>query len=294
MTVRHAHPGRTPLYGDLDKHTDLGVIASNAFGEEVWLPQKQDTRSKSNYSVPALDKALDVIELLSREARSMSQAEIGRALGRSASEIFRTLSALEARSYIRKTQAGQYRLTLKLFELGRTHSPYEELMRVATPVMRKLSEDLGETCHLTALRRGEIVVLAQWEGPNPLRLSVEIGSRHPPLSTTSGRLILSAMDDDEQRSFLREHTEFETLPQDVKDSLLTRLRAINMRGYEIADGERFVGGLDVGVLIGTPGSSEKAALVVATLRTAHGPDQDRIRQAVIEAGKTITRNVGFA
>ena len=67
------------------------------------------------------------------------------ALGRNVSEIFRTLSALEGRGYIRRTQAGQYRLTLKLFELSRTHSPYEELLRVALPIMRDLSEEVCET-----------------------------------------------------------------------------------------------------------------------------------------------------
>lgn len=244
------------------------------------------------YAVPALDKALDVLELLAENAVSMSQAEIGRALDRSASEIFRTLSALEGRGYIRRTQAGQYRLTLKLFELSRTHSPYDELLRVALPVMRELSETVRETCHLTALRDGEIVVLAQHESPKPLRLSVEVGSRHSPLATTSGRIILSAMDETERDDFLRDYTDFDTLPEDVRDTFLTRVRAVAERGYELSDGERFVGGLDVGVLIGSRRSHIKAALVVATLRSAHGPDPEQIREAVGRAGRKITELVG--
>ncbi|WP_372574868.1 IclR family transcriptional regulator [Ruegeria jejuensis] len=245
------------------------------------------------YSVPALDKALDVLELLSDRAESMSQTDIGRALGRSSSEIFRTLSALETRGYIRRTQAGQFRLTLKLFELSRTHSPYEELLRVAQPIMRALSEEVGETCHLTALREGEIVVLAQVESPKPVRLSVEIGSRHSPLTTTSGRILLASMDDDERDRFLEMETEFPDLPEDIQNTLLTRVRTVQERGYEIADGERFVGGLDIGALVGHPGSTIKASLVVATLRSAQGPDPDRIREAVIATAHKISMTAGL-
>lgn len=250
-------------------------------------------RSPQKYIVPALDKALDVIELLSANAASMSQAEIGRALGRSASEIFRTLSALEGRGYIRRTQAGQYRLTLKLFELSRTHSPYEELMRVAAPVMRDLSEELRETCHLTTLRDGEIVVLAQHESPKPMRLSVEVGSRHSPLSTTSGRIILSAMSDSARDDFLKNYTEFSQLPKDMQDSFLLRSKTIRSNGYETAQGERFVGGLDVGVLIGSETSTIKAALIVATLQGVEGPDVEMIRDATVRAGRKITELIGM-
>lgn len=249
-------------------------------------------KEAQKYSVPALDKALDVLELLSESALSLSQAEICRALGRSASEIFRTLSALEGRGYIRRTQAGQYRLTLKLFELSRTHSPYEELLRVALPILRNLAEEVGETCHLTTLRDGEIVVLAQHESPKPLRLSVEVGSLHSPLSTTSGRILLASMSDEERHTFLTDYTEFYTLPTDFQDAFVTRVRSVQDLGYEIADGERFVGGLDVGVLVGTPRSQIKAALVVATLRSAHGPDTEKIRAVLTDAGHQITKLVG--
>lgn len=255
-------------------------------------PHKRGTKT---YAVPGLDKGLEVIELLSNSSVSMSQADIARALGRSASEIFRSLSALESKGYIRRTQSGQYRLTLKLFELSRTHSPYEELVRIASPIMRDLSEALLETCHLTTLRGGEIVVLAQNEAPKPIRLSVEVGSRHSPLSTTSGRILLAAMNEQERHQYLRDYTQFDRIGQERRAWLEQRFIEVGGNGYEIADGERFVGGLDVGVLVGTPQSTIKAALIVATLRGAQGgPDLDRIRDAVIESGMRITSQMGLA
>lgn len=267
--------------------SSIGVIAMDT--KQTSAKKAAEKKSTSTaYAVPALDKALDVLELLSARANSMSQAEISRALERNPSEIFRTLSALEHRRYIRRTQGGQYRLTLKLFELSRAYSPYEELLRVAMPVMRRLSEEVQETCHLTALRGGEIVVLAQHEAPKALRLSVEVGSRHSPLSTTSGRIMLAAMDDESCQAFLANYTEFADLPEDVRNTFLVKVRTVRERGYEITDGERFVGGLDFGVLVGTAQSEIKAALIVATLQSANGPDRPAILEAVVRAGKEIT------
>lgn len=252
-----------------------------------------NNQETSKYAVPALDKALDVIELLSENQSSMSQSDIARAIGKSTSEIFRTLNALEARRYIRRTEAGQYRLTLKLFELSRMHSPFDELLRVATPLMRELSEEVRETCHLTTLRDGEIVVLAQYESPKPIRLSVEVGSRHSPISTTSGRIILSSMTEKMRADFLTDYTDFNSLPKDVRDSFLTRVETIRMRGHEISDGERFVGGFDVGVLVGNSNTTVRAALILATLRSADGPELQPLIDAVSKYGSAITEKLGL-
>ncbi len=251
-----------------------------------------DRATASRYAVPALEKGLDVLELLSDRSESMSQTDIARGLGRNVSEVFRTLSALEGRGYIRRTPSGQYRLTLRLFEMSRTHSPYEELLRVALPVMRDLSAEVRETCHLTTLRDGAIVVLAQNESPKPVRLSVEVGSSHSPLATTSGRILLAAMEDGSRRDFLRDYTAFATWQEAERSAFLARVAEIAGRGYEIARDERHQGGLDIGVLVGTATSTMKAALIVATLRSGSGPDAEGIRTALARAANRINRLLG--
>ena len=105
---------------------------------------------RTKYSVPALEKALDVLEYLSEQAVPLTQAQLARALKRQSGEIFRMLACLESRGYLRREPAtGAYSLTLKLFELSRTHSPYELLLKVAEPLMRALAEELrasGAVC----------------------------------------------------------------------------------------------------------------------------------------------------
>ena len=52
---------------------------------------------RKQYRAPALEKGLDVLELLADSARPLSTIQIGESFGRSRSEIFRMLSVLEDR-----------------------------------------------------------------------------------------------------------------------------------------------------------------------------------------------------
>ena len=51
------------------------------------------------YTAPALEKGLDILELLSSTDAGLSLSEIARDLGRSVSEIFRMLVVLQQRGY---------------------------------------------------------------------------------------------------------------------------------------------------------------------------------------------------
>jgi DNA-binding IclR family transcriptional regulator len=217
--------------------------------------------------VPALDKALDILELLSREAVPLTQAQLTRALSRNPGELFRMLNCLETRGYLRREEgSGAYALTLKLFELSRTHSPHDTLLRVAQPRMRELSDAVRESCHLTVLHRERVLVLAQEESANPFRLSVEVGSLHPLSRTTSGRLFLAHMASEERDALLARDPDFTHRTARERAAFVARLAAIRAQGYERTERERFEGSLDLGCLVGSPRHRTRAALVIAVLR----------------------------
>ena len=55
------------------------------------------------YRAPALDKGLDILELLATTDEGLSQAEIAKALERSPNEIYRMLDRLVRRHYVVRT-----------------------------------------------------------------------------------------------------------------------------------------------------------------------------------------------
>jgi DNA-binding IclR family transcriptional regulator len=249
---------------------------------------------RAKYSVPAVEKALDVLEYLSEQAVPVTQAQIARALGRQAGEIFRLLTCLELRGYLRRdADTGGYALTLKLFELSRTHSPYEDLLAAAQPWMRRLAGEIREGCHLSVLHRDRVLVLAQEESPRPFRLSVEVGSLHSPLHTTSGRVLLAQLPEIRRDALLARVPEWEAEGATAQAAFLRRLKELQRRGHERSEGERFVGTLDLGVPIGSPGSSIGAALTISTLKHKEGPDLDAILPHLLSAARAIAAEAGL-
>lgn len=226
--------------------------------------------SPKTYRVPALDKGLDILECLSESRVTMSQAQIARALGRSPSEIFRMLATLERRGYLlRDPISSAYGLTLKLFELGQVHSPYDALVRAARWPMQELSVAIRQSIHLSVIHGTDIVVLHQEEGPTRVRLSIETGSAIPVLSSASGRVLLAAKPDADRDEFLAHSTSYPSMSADEQRQLLVHLERVREQGYESARSEHVAGVSDVSVLIGSLNSKSPAALAVAALTSDH-------------------------
>lgn len=247
------------------------------------------TGSKPNYSVPAVEKALDIIEYLAAEGVPMTRAQLARALNRQPPELFRMLTCLESRGYLwRDSASNAYALTLKLFELSRTHSPYEGLLRVAEPHIRSLAAELRESLHLSMLHGDQVMVIAQEESPKPFRLSVEVGSLHALAGTTSGRVLLAHLPENEAAALLKRDAGYRQLSADARHGLRDRLARIRTQGYEWSDGEWFESGVDLGVLVGSPDSRVKAALVMATLRRkGEGPVLEKVLPALQRCAHSI-------
>ena len=75
--------------------------------------------TKLSYRAPALDKGLDIIELLALSAEGLTQAQIANHLNKSVNEIYRMLNTLKERGYLEfEEKSDQYKLSFKLLNLS--------------------------------------------------------------------------------------------------------------------------------------------------------------------------------
>lgn len=247
-----------------------------------------------SYEAPALEKGLDILECLASQGVPLTQAQLARALGRSPNEFFRMLVSLERRGYIQRDQAsGAYALTLRLFTLSHTHSPAQGLKRAAARPMRELTHEVRESCHLSVIHRGELLVLAQEESPQKLRLSVEVGATFPLLHTVSGRLLLAHLAPDELEETLRANDEYAASAPEERATIGERLTLIRTRGYEEAYGETTEGVKDLAILVGVANAGIQAALTIASLGRKPRTRQDDLLPALRRCAETIGRTAGL-
>ena len=143
-----------------------------------------------DYRVPALEKGLDILELLADEPGALSQTEIAAATGRTVGQVFRVLAALEGRGYlVRDAQSGLYSFSMKTFDLAHRHSPVRGLIAAATPAMRELADAVRQSCNLSTLDAGRVRILAQVESPADFGFRVRVGALFSAESTATGRAL---------------------------------------------------------------------------------------------------------
>jgi DNA-binding IclR family transcriptional regulator len=139
------------------------------------------------YSAPALEKGLDVLELLAARGTPLTMSQIATELNRSVSELFRMVDALVHRGYVAQAESGEgFELTNKLFALGMARAPAKGLLVEALPEMRKLTRVIGQSCHLAVASESQMVVVARIEAPGNQGYSVRVGYHRPLIGSTSG------------------------------------------------------------------------------------------------------------
>jgi DNA-binding IclR family transcriptional regulator len=143
------------------------------------------------YASPALDKGLDIIELLAHQSAGLTKSQLARELKRTVSEIFRMLVCLERRGYIAQVEEERYSLTLKMFKLVQEHPPTERLIADALPVMNRLTHETLQSCHMGVLEGGRIVIVAQVNAPTDIGFFVKLGSTVDLMEAGSGYVILA-------------------------------------------------------------------------------------------------------
>lgn len=250
------------------------------------------TEPTDRYRAPALDKGLDILELLAEQPHGLTRAEIVKAMGRGPSEIYRMLERLVARDYVTRSQQGdRYALSLKLFVLGHRHPPIERLVAQALPAMEAFAMAAEQSCHLGIYNRGNIIVVAQVNGPGNWGLSLRLGVRVSLVDTGSGHAMLAFQTEQRRAEMLAEHEALEgetTLPEAQRDEILDRIRA---QGYWQGESRQTYGVTDISMPILGPQGHALAVLTCPFIRRIDrhvGSDLDTVRELLARAASGLS------
>ncbi|MEZ6049260.1 MAG: IclR family transcriptional regulator [Planctomycetaceae bacterium] len=245
---------------------------------------KNNDDSKTSYRAPALEKGLDVLELMAEAPHAMNLTDIARELGRTKQELFRIMTALQNRGYLLRDEAQRYRASTKMFELGSRNYSTQALVARSLPHMERLVDELGESCHLNIVVQDRMMVVARAECPADVSLAVRVGAAFQLHQRISGRVALACM----TRKQLAQYWERVCETSDVIESIEMELKQIRVNGYDLADSPIMRGVKDCAVPILKGNNSLLGVLCISYLtRVEEAVDREALPLLLKETARKI-------
>lgn len=246
------------------------------------------------YRAPALEKGLDILELLSAQAGGLILSQIAHSLDRSVQEVYRVVLSLERRGYVERRQPGDaYFLTIKLFDLASKHPPAQRLLEAGQTVLPALASETTEAVIMSVLDGAGTRVIMVADNPAPVGIKVRLGTQAKLLGSASGRTLFAFQEAEMQRALLKQVAPQYRGRKPELDRHLQRVARIAARGYEVMSDETLKGVTDVSFPIVDGTGRALAALTMPFLPWASGRlELTEASGRLLEAARHLCRQVG--
>jgi DNA-binding IclR family transcriptional regulator len=194
----------------------------------------------NEYTVPAVQRAVDVLELLAGAHNGISLADLSRQTGFPKSSLFRILLTLEKASIVQLDRTRNiFTLGMKLIDWGNRALEKIDLKSVTHPHLVRMAHETRESYYVAILDEYEVIIVDRADTPEIWRMVARLGQRSPVHATASGQVLMAEASDEAlqaaiQRTGLKRFT-----PQTITsmNRLKLRLKEIRKDGYVINDAE---------------------------------------------------------
>ncbi|MEV5597750.1 IclR family transcriptional regulator [Streptomyces sp. NPDC052496] len=192
--------------------------------------------------VPAVTRALDILELFLDGDGTLSAPDITRRLGLPRTSVHELVSTLVARNYLAYVpeQPGRFRLGVRAYQLGSRYAEQLDLAAEGQRVARAVAETCGETVHVALLEGADVIYVAKVDSTHAVRMVSAAGRRLPAHCTAVGKMLLASLPEqaldervpaDAELTAMTEHSV--TSPAELRDQLaLIRDRGVAVEQRE--------------------------------------------------------------
>lgn len=150
--------------------------------------------SGDRYTVPALQRGMQLLAQFSRDERELTGAELSRRLGLPRASVFRLLQTLEQMGFVERVgDTANYKLGIAVLRLGFEYLASMELTEHGRPIIDGLCGATGLSSHLVVRDGREVVFVAKSAGRSLMFNSIQVGARLPAHATVLGRVLLGGI-----------------------------------------------------------------------------------------------------
>jgi DNA-binding IclR family transcriptional regulator len=254
-------------------------------------------KKNREYSAPAVDRALDILEFMATHPRPYGTTELARCLNIPINSVFRILKRLTERDYtIQDPASGNYQLSTRVFSLGMSLYTRFELRQRARPHLEWLCRETEETCQLQVPHGDQMLVLDTVSPEVQFYLRVVPGSLvyyHP---NAYGKAVLAFMGDDDVKQVLPSRLTSLT-PKTIvlRTELLQQLERTRQTGLAY-DNEEYTSGI---LCIGAPvfdvqGKVVAGLGVTCLLSTVDAASKSAFELLVLECAWRVSKGIGYS
>jgi DNA-binding IclR family transcriptional regulator len=246
-------------------------------------------------AVQSVDRALLVLEIIARSGQA-GVTEIAAELDVHKSTVSRLIAVLEGRGFVEQISGrGKYRLGFAIARLARAASGHLDLGRLSQDICDGLTDALGETTNVAILDEDRIVNVVESIGPGEITLRTWVGQNCPAHATSSGKVLLAALDVAEVRARLPvELPTFTPATIDTLDDLLAELTEVRERGWSTVCEELEVGLNAVAAPVRDANDQVIAALSVSGPAYRVGEDSfAEVAKQTVAAADAVSRRLGW-
>ncbi len=257
---------------------------------------KRKTVASKEYSAPALEKGIDIVELLARVPAGLTISEIAERLRRSMNEVFRIIVVMEGRGWLHKDmESYRYTVTYHLLELAQCATPARSLSAIAAPVMNALAVTTNQSCHLVIRAGGRGLIIQREENAGMQGgFAMRPGAPVDLVKSCSGHVLLAFSATHLYESIL------EQVPRPLgwsQKKLEQRLAQVRHRGYEMQPSFRADGVTDVSFPIFGFDGHVAAALTVPYLLLIDNSAPTSLKQTRVlleQAARKVSIGLGWS
>lgn len=199
--------------------------------------------------------------------------------------LHRMLQQLEAAGLLQREGDGRHwSVGSRLRRLAENLLLNSSLHGARHQVLRRLVDEVGESCNITAMSGGEVVYLDRVETAAPLRFYLQPGSRVPVHCSASGKVFLAQMAPAQRQRLLGAAALEACTPRTLTDlaALEQELQRVQREGCAFDDEEFLPGLVCAAVAVPTLRPGDRSSLCVAVQGPAVRMSRERL-QALLPA-----------
>jgi DNA-binding IclR family transcriptional regulator len=241
-------------------------------------------------SIQVLERCFALLDVLAHQPEPMPLKDISERTGLHPSTAHRILNDLVAGRFVDRPQAGQYRLGMRLLELGNLVKARLSVRELAAAPMRELHRLTHQAVNLSVRQGDEIVYVERaYSERSGMQVVRAVGGRAPLHLTSVGKLFLAAESNERVRAYaartgLAGHTR-NSMTQVA--ALERELETVRARGVAHDNEE-----LEIGVRCVAAGVYDDAGKLVAGLSIS--APTDRLEMAWADRVKATAQDISRA